>query len=151
MKTVFKSHELSHLWAHQLQESGRCASHMRFDGKSFYSYSTEIVRIIERKGKCAYLLNETSYSVTTSAHQGDVRRAIPNGPVFHIGGIHMGNSLNGITGAQLFDHAIKQAADCADKAKLRTGQQRLARFAPSRVVGRGPCYRVILRVAAQGG
>ena len=42
MKTVFKSHELSHLWAHQLQESGRCASHMRFDGKSFYSYNTEI-------------------------------------------------------------------------------------------------------------
>ena len=81
MKTVFKSHELSHLWAHELQESGRCASHMR----SMASHSTAItqrLRIIERKGKRAYLLNDTSYSVTTSAHQGDVRRAIPNGPVF---------------------------------------------------------------------
>ena len=118
VKTVFKSAELPHLWAHQLQEFGRNPQGSeRFSGKSYYSYGTEIARIIERKGKRAYLLNETSYSATTSAHQGDVRRAIPNGPVFHIGGIHMGDTLSGVTGAQIFDYAIKQAADCADRAK----------------------------------
>jgi hypothetical protein len=78
MRTVVKSHEIAHLWAHQTQEHARCASNMSFHGAEFSSYSTVIASIVtNKKGVKAYLVSERTYSVTTSSHISDVRRAIP--------------------------------------------------------------------------
>lgn len=124
MKTVFRSDEIAHIWAHQSAPEGRCPASMSFMGPSFYSYQTEMARHIERKGRKAILLNDTSYSITTSGHQSQLRRAIPEGvPIFHIGGIDMGCSLS-FDGRQLFEYAVKQAADCASKAaRARRNQE----------------------------
>lgn len=117
MKTVFKSAELPHLWAHQIHPSGRCPGNEHFEGASYYSYSTEIARIIKHNGKTAYLLNDTSYSVTTSGHQSGIRQAIPQDAIkFTIGGCGRGDSLHDVTGAMLFDYAVNQSAECASKA-----------------------------------
>ena len=117
MKTVFKSNEIAHIWAHQSAPHGRCRGNESFDGRSYYSYATEIARIVERKGQKAYLLNTSSYSVTTSSHQNGVARAIPeNAHIFKIGDFGRGVSLDNVTGSMLFDYSIKRAAECADKA-----------------------------------
>lgn len=118
MKTVFTSSEIDHIWAHQLAPRGRFAANEHFEGKSFYSYSTEIGRIIERKGKKAYLLNVTGYSITTSGHQSALRRAIPSDAlIFSVGDLGRGVSLDRIGGAFLFDYTIKEAAKFAEKSK----------------------------------
>jgi hypothetical protein len=117
MKTVFKSNEIAHIWAHESAQHGRCRGNESFNGRSYYSYATEIARIIEHKRQKAHLLNTTSYSVTTSSHQNGVARAIPkNATVFKIGDFGRGISLDNVTGSMLFDYSIKQAAQCADKA-----------------------------------
>ena len=125
-KTVFKSDELAHVWAHELAPCGSGGSRgaERFYGESYYSYATEIARIIEHRGKKAYLLNITSYSNTTCGHQSSVARAIPTDAiVFKIGGMTRGDSLVAITGAQLFSYALRQAAQDADKAtRARSGK-----------------------------
>jgi hypothetical protein len=124
MKTVFKSTEIAHVWAHESAPHGRNRGNESFDGRSYYSYSTEIARIIERKGQKAYLLNITSYSVTTSSHQHGVAMAIPkNAIIFEIGDFGRGVSLNNVTGSMLFDYSIQRAAQCADKAtRARTNK-----------------------------
>lgn len=48
MRTVVKSDEIGHLWAHQTQDRAR-AGNLSFQGKEFYSYSTVIARIAENK------------------------------------------------------------------------------------------------------
>lgn len=121
MKTYFKSRELPHQWAHQLSPHGRCPGNESFNGTAYLSYGTEIGRIIEHKGKKAYLLNITSYSHTTGGHQNALRRAIPKDAiVFEIGGIGRGCSLYNSgrdLGVRLFDYAIEQAAESAGKAE----------------------------------
>lgn len=124
MKTYFTSKEVDHQWAHELAPRGRCPSHEHFEGASFYSYSTEIGRILKRNGRKAYLLNVTQYSITTSGHQHALRMAIPgDATVFKVGGIGQGCSLYGAdkkAGAILFAYSIKQAS----KAKLKCAQAR---------------------------
>src|SRR5260221_1052349 len=110
MKTTFDSKEIAHTWAHQLAPRGTCAQSKSFDGVHFYSYGAEIGRIITRNGKRAYLLNITSYSVTTSKHQNDMRAAIPDAPIFRIAG-----DLDKATGPALFDYAMRQSANAAAK------------------------------------
>ena len=72
MKTVFPSRELAHVWAHQTQAHGRCASNMKFTGRDFYSYRTVIARILD-DGSVAIATDR--YSNTTSKHQSYVRQA----------------------------------------------------------------------------
>lgn len=124
MKTYFKSAELPHTWFHQAAPAGRCPAHERFDGPSYYSYATEIARLIERKGQRAVIINATGYSVSTSRHLHGVRMAIPSGvPVFEIDGLGRGVSLDRIEGPALFDHAVKQSAEAEAKAsKARTNK-----------------------------
>jgi len=88
---------------------------MSFNGDAFLSYGTAIARHIEHKGKAAVVINDTSYSVTTSKHQGQLRQAVSGMTVFHIGGINMGSSLSDIGGKELFDYAVKRAAYFAAK------------------------------------
>ena len=77
-RTVFPSHELPHIWAHQSAPLGRCSSSMSFDGAEFYSYGTTIGEIVKTKrGEIVYLVSDSTYSVTTSGHQGKMLQAIP--------------------------------------------------------------------------
>lgn len=124
MKTVFTSDELVHIWAHQSAPAGRCPGNMSFNGVSLRSYSTEIARIITHKGRKAYLLNDTGYSVTTSKHQSMIRRAIPgDATVFSVSGIGRGGSLpdGKQLGLAVYNYAIERAANALAKAeKART-------------------------------
>ncbi len=94
---------------------------MSFDGPVFRSYGTAIARHIENKGKTAVVINDTSYSNTTSKHYGKVRQAV-SGTVFHIGGIARGSSLSDVSGPSLFEYAVQQAA--AEQAKASKARQR---------------------------
>ncbi len=91
MKTYFKTGEIAHIWANLTSEEiancrdGRCPSAMTFRGSRFYSYAACIGKIVETKKGRAYIVNGKRYSNTTSSHQTDVRRAIPEGAtVFHV-------------------------------------------------------------------
>lgn len=117
MKTVFTSAELPHIWAHKRAPHGRCPGNLSFNGPAILSYSTEIARHCDHKGKPFVIFNATGYSVTTTAAQGEVRRAIPSDvPVFEIEGIGRGNSLACTEPSELFNHAVKMAAQSAAKA-----------------------------------
>ncbi len=117
MKTTFTSKELPHQWAHQLAPHGKCPGNERFDGASYYSYGTEIGRILKRGKRKAFLLNETSYSITTSGHQSFLARSIPESEIqFRIDGIGRGCFLEGIEGKFIFDCSVKQAAVAANHA-----------------------------------
>lgn len=90
---------------------------MSFNGPAFLSYRTEIARHITHKSHAAVIYNDTHYSVTTSKHQGLLRRALPTSvPVFHYS-IGRGLSLGDVTGSQLFDYAVDNAKDCSLKAE----------------------------------
>ena len=77
MKTVFTSRELAHVWAHQTQAHGRCASAMSFAGKDFKSYNTVIACILD-DGSVAIATDR--YSHTTSKHQRYVHQATSHMP-----------------------------------------------------------------------
>ena len=117
MRTYFDSKEIAHVWAHQHAPHGNCRASMQFNGPSFYSYGTEIARIITHKGKTAFILNTTGYSSTTSGHQSLVRQAIPDSTIFHVGDIRRGDDLGSVKPSALFDYAIHQAAECGGKAE----------------------------------
>lgn len=71
---------IAHEWAHQTRESRR-GSNFFFEGRSIYSYGYhfEVGRVLEKKGRKVYLLNDSRYSVSTSRHQQLARMAIPKG------------------------------------------------------------------------
>lgn len=119
MKTVFKSEEIAHIWAHKSAPYGKSPGAVSFDGPVIRSYSTAIARHIEHKGKAAIILNTTSYSVTTSGkHQPRIRQAIHGLgiPVFWIDGQPMGTGLS-LTGDELFTYYIEKAAQCLKDAQ----------------------------------
>ena len=74
MRKVLKSQELFHFWANKIQAEGRCGN-TSFQGNDLYSYSTVIARHLP-DGSTA--ISTRSYSVTTSSHQSDARRALPD-------------------------------------------------------------------------
>jgi hypothetical protein len=94
MRYKVKSSEVAHLWAHQTQDHAEAPSAMSFRGPDFYSYNTVIGSIVkDASGDHVYLISEGHYSVTTSAHMGDMRRAIPNSAKqFHVPGVRTGCS-----------------------------------------------------------
>lgn len=117
MNTHYKSNEIAHIWAHKSAPHGNSPGAMSFNGEAFLSYGTEIARHCEHKGKPCIILNAAGFSVTTSGHQNTVRAAIPDGiPVFRIER-HRGSSLYGITGKELFDFSVKDAASYLAKSE----------------------------------
>lgn len=76
-----------HIWANQAYaKHGSNSNHARNSSgnRSFcesraYSYNALIANIVTRGKKRAYLLSPRLWSVTTSRHQSEVRRAIPHG------------------------------------------------------------------------
>ena len=125
MKTVFSSAELPHIWANGVTDYGRNTSNQSFQNGVYFSYGTAIaeVRYHPKTKEKYYILNSTSYSITTSGHQSAVRSSIPAGTrVFRIDGKTMG--LNRVVpmdfktaGTQLFQHAIEMAAQTEGKAE----------------------------------
>jgi len=125
MKTYFTSNEIAHVWAHQGAPRGKCSASMSFNGDAFYSYSTVIARRIERKGETAFILNDRSFSNTTSRHQHRVRMAVTgHGQEFHFSG-EMGTSLNP-SPKELFQYALDRSAamlKTALKARKKEGYE----------------------------
>jgi len=126
MKTTFKSNEIAHVWAHQSAPQGKCPANMSFDGPTLYSYGTAIARLIEHKGRPAVLINENSFSVTTSGHQAAMRQALPGHlPRFYVSE-HRGTRLDN-TPAQLFAQAIETATRAAKNAAAARPRQTAVR------------------------
>lgn len=117
MKTVFTSHEIAHVWAHKSAPHGKSPGAVSFDGPAIYSYSTVMARHVEHKGKAAIIYNATSYSVSTSEHQGRIRAAIPHeAVVFRVTGQPMGADLR-FSGEELFTHYVEHAAQALKDAE----------------------------------
>lgn len=90
---------------------------MSFNGPAILSYGTEIGRIVTGKGgRTAFLLNRTSYSITTSKHQSRVRGAV-FGQVFYVDGIRRGDGLRK-TGKEIVEYYLREAAEALEKSKL---------------------------------
>ena len=114
MKTVLKSKEIAHVWAHQKQSEGR-SGNMSFRDSGFYSYSTCIARVIEAKGIKAFVVDSESFSITTSSHQSAVRNAIRDlGKSFSV---HCGRRCQDLdfTPATLRDHFLSRFTEKLDK------------------------------------
>jgi len=110
MKTVFTSAEIAHVWANKSAPHGRSPGAMSFNGDAFSSYSTVIARHGTHKGKPYVIMNNTSYSVTTSQHQSAVNRSwTPETTVFRVESQPMRTDLR-LSGNELFTHYIEQAA-----------------------------------------
>jgi hypothetical protein len=119
MRNVLKTSELPHAWAHQTQRAATCPGNMSFDNALVRSYGTGIARHVVNKRGPAIVFNVTSYSVTTSRHQGKIGQSfIPGVPVFRIGDVPRSSDLRDYSGPQLFDYAIKQA----EKARASVGR-----------------------------
>lgn len=118
MKTVFTSDEIAHVWAHKSASHGKSPGAVSFNGDVIYSYQTAMARHIEHKGKTAIILNVTSYSVSTSKHQGRINSAIHGlgMPVFRVDGQQMGAELR-FTGDELFALYTEKAAQCLRDAE----------------------------------
>jgi hypothetical protein len=119
MKTVFTSQEIAHVWAHKSAPHGKSPGAVSFDGDVIYSYRTAMARHIEHKGKPAIVLNVTSYSHSTSKHQGRINSAIHglDIPIFRVDGQGMGAEL-WFSGDELFTHYVENAARCIEQSKL---------------------------------
>jgi hypothetical protein len=77
-KHYFTSKEIAHVFCNRGSTNGRCPGNMSFNGDKFYSYSTVITRRLTYKGKTAYIIDNGSFSVSTSRHRSYVRYAIRN-------------------------------------------------------------------------
>lgn len=89
MKTVYRSSEIPHLWAHQTQEHARNPnSSLFFNGPVIYSYGSHFpiaVHVKNESGERAVLFTIASYSNTTAGHVASVRRAVWHMPnVFEV-------------------------------------------------------------------
>lgn len=86
-KTVLTNHMVAHVWAQQIQESGRSGNgNFSFEGNTLRSYSTPIARIVEtRDGSKAALVTTRTYSVTTSGkHMSRIWGAVSHMRVHHV-------------------------------------------------------------------
>lgn len=111
---------VAHLWANESQESAN-GSNFYFEGESIYSYGRhfEIGRIVRNKrGRKAYLINDTYYSSTTSKHQYYVREAIPTGSKVFFVGYNMSNTGNMLFVTNMLE-SIKDAIEKIQKSKNR--------------------------------
>lgn len=79
VRHVWPADELVHIWAHQRGEDGRNPQgNIFFEGLVLYSYGSHfpVGSLIRRRGRLtAVLLNNDTYSVTTSTHQNLASRA----------------------------------------------------------------------------
>jgi len=87
MRTVFTNDEIVHVWASQNQSYGK-ANSMRFDGVTLWSYRMPIGQFQKRDdGTSVVLLDRTSRSITTSAHQSRTIQAVSHLDTIEVGEI----------------------------------------------------------------
>lgn len=75
--------QVAHVWANETKPQGN-GSNFYFRGPTLYSYGPHFVvgRIVRnRKGKRAYILNSSRYSMSTGRHQSYAARAIATGEI----------------------------------------------------------------------
>lgn len=90
MKQVFNTNEVPHIWAHQLQSSGRnSAGNLYFEGETIYSYGRHFP-IATIKGETVFF-TLCSYSNTTAKHIREVRGAISHKTLIYVYSVPTGN------------------------------------------------------------
>lgn len=130
-KSYFKSSEIAHVFVHQQAPEGRCPS-STFHGKTFYSYSTAIAKLVEnKKGERAIIINGTGYSSTTSGHQGAVRSAANHLRSFYVHGVARGNCYGRSSGMpsdgkELVEYFLAKFEEPTENEKSRYAHVRAA-------------------------
>ncbi len=100
MRTVIRSVEVPHLWAHKVQPYARSkgTGNLFFGDDTIYSYGTHfpIARhVTNSRGESAVLFTTRTRSVTTAKHIRMVRAAIPdNVTVFNVVDLHSNDHQN---------------------------------------------------------
>lgn len=89
-KTIYPTHEIAHLWAHQTQPyASNQQRNFYFKDDTIFSYRDDwpLAKLVSNKaGALAVLVNTERYSSTTSGHLSMVERAIPPSRVrFEVG------------------------------------------------------------------
>lgn len=135
--------EVAHYWAHKLSSWGRCKASLHFNGSVIYSYQTAIGEVVQNaEGKRLFVLSGDSYSITTSAHQSIVRRAVPHDAsivtAYHV---HMGATT--ICGCLPRNWAEEQAGILTTKAIEATAKAQRARLEWSKGAHMGDALRLI--------
>lgn len=95
MKTVFNNTMTAHVWAQLKQPHGRnSTSSMLFDGAVAYSYREPVAHIVETgtdaNAMRVALFTSRKWSVTTSGHVNDYRRAVSGITCFHVPDLLLG-------------------------------------------------------------
>lgn len=112
MKHTFTSREIAHVWANQtppFDHYGKSPGAMSFRDSMFFSYATVIARHIAHKGKQAVVIDLTSFSNSTSKHQGRVQAACSHLQRFYV--------RIGRRGQTLFDTPESLARHYTDECK----------------------------------
>ena len=117
IKSIFPTHEIPHLWAHQTQSYAKNRQgNLFFDGDTIYSYGRHfpIAKMTDYQGKRAVLFNANGSSSTTKGHKHAVREGIPfDTPIFMTDDLYWG-----FIGAQTYaDNQCKQAYKALKAAK----------------------------------
>ena len=112
VRTVVKSSEVAHLFANQSQDYAT-DYRVKFEGKSYYSYRTEIAcfRSNSRGEECV-LLNVQSFSNTTSKHQNNIKQACSHLIVFD----YENNPPSTVTVDFIYNYYIDKATELQSKA-----------------------------------
>lgn len=118
VKTVVSNKEIVHLWGKQdYARSNSCS----FKGNKFYSYNKEIGCLKDTsKGQVA-IIDYSTYSVTTSKHQGNLHWAVNHLPTFSYSHSENSRWKNTLTPSQvtpnyLYNHYIEKATELQTKA-----------------------------------
>lgn len=85
MRKVYSNYrDVCHLWAHHSQNEA-ISGNVRFEGGNLFSYSTCIGERFEINGNIVFVLNNYTFSNTTSSHQSAMRSSIPgDDPNVHV-------------------------------------------------------------------
>ncbi len=78
-KQVFSNSQLCHVWANQVQETGRNAKNsLYFSGPKIYSYGSHFLaaKFFNVKGQKIVLINSHNYSSSTAGHLSDIRSSL---------------------------------------------------------------------------
>lgn len=99
-------------------------NNLTIEGPAIYSYGTVIARFCRHKGKDYLLVNDTSYSKSTSKHHCHLRRACSHiEPVFRIGDFCFGETLGYVKGIDIYKFYLDRAAESQAKAdRARTNK-----------------------------
>lgn len=124
MKTVFNNHECMHIFAQQTHDQGRTNNgNVFFTGDTIYSYGHHfpMAHFIDNN---TVLVNNDSYSVSTSSHQSDLGGAICHHKRFFVSTEILKHFLysqefDKYFRGKLVDYALSESKDNINKASKR--------------------------------